>query len=832
MNSTVTDVLDMKNKIGTLATLLTIIFSIINVNSLILHCGANGTYVEGAITRNTLWTLLDSPIIIANNVTVYADVTLTIEPGVEVRFGGEFSLFVSGKLSAVGTVEKPITFTSNKEQKGVGDWGSIVFNGAEKSTLTNCLVSYGKDAIIVENGNVNIQNSSILLSENGVVVVNGTLNIQNFIVGFCTKNGINVTASLANIQNGYVSNSGENGIIIAGDGQTSIVDTTLLGNVNGILLTGESVSNVNITRSIISASTQNGMLIEAESHTNINIFGNVISSNNVGFHISTSTSTYLTNNSISYNKVGVLYTNGSHMAEYNDIYGNDVGMNVEKSDEHPTNVNAEHNYWGDPTGPNHESLNPYGKGDKVGGNGADIDFTPYLTKPISQINTPPTANLLADRIWVQPNSTVMFYATNSRDDDGYVYQHYIDFGDGSNSGWSTLSVFPHSYASTGDYNVSLLAVDDYGAVSSAATATIHVRDTLQPLHVNLELSNMTTFERGNVNITVYVTDGTSPVAEATVTLFSLVGGEFNVSTGQTDETGYFNTAFTAPVIGDAERDYIRIVATASTNGVNYADGSDYEYLEVWRATGIVAPGTLAVQIIPESPQVFSGAQLGLTVRVMEYDMSPVEGAHVALETSNGNLSKTYDITNINGEVALTFTAPIVSEQVNVTIVANATKAGYTSGQSQTVITVNPHTFNIEIITQTVESEKSTLVTVIVRCSENSSLVEGANVMMQTHSGTFVPTMNITGSDGKCTFTYSAPQTTVELIVGIRANVSKDGYASASSEAAILVVPAKAEGWSWMTLLWIIIPVVIVVIVVVLIKLKVIEVWVEEEEEER
>ncbi|MGB9676067.1 MAG: PKD domain-containing protein [Candidatus Bathyarchaeales archaeon] len=822
----------MKNKIRTVATLLTIIFSMLNVNSLILHCGANGTYVEGPITRDTLWTLLDSPIIIANNVTVYAGVTLTIEPGVEVRFGGEFSLFVSGKLSAVGTVEKPITFTSNKEQKGVGDWGSIVFNGAEKSTLTNCFVSYGKDAIIVENGNVEIKNSSILLSENGIVAVNGILNIQNFIVNFCTKNGINITDSVSNIQNGYVSNSGENGIFIAGDGQTSIVDTTLLGNVNGILLTGESISNVNITRSIISASTQNGILIEAESHTNINIFDNIISSNNVGFYISTSTGTYLTNNSISYNKVGALYTNGNHIAEYNDIYGNEVGMSIETSGEYPTNVNAEHNYWGDPTGPNHESLNPFGKGDKVGGNGADIDFIPYLTKPIKQINTPPTANLLTDRIWVQPNSAVMFYATNSHDDDGYVYQHYIDFGDGSNSGWTTLSVFSHNYVSTGNYSVSLLVVDDYGAVSSAATATIYVRDALQPLHVNLELSNTRTFEKGNVNITVYVTNGTSPVADATVTLFPLVGGEFNVSTGQTDETGYFNTTFTAPFIGNAEKDYIRIVATASTNGLNYADGSDYEYLEVWRATGIVEPGTLAVQIIPESPQTFSGAQLGLTVRVMEYDMSPVEGAQVALETSNGNLSKTYDITDINGEVALNFTAPIVSEQVNFTIVANATKAGYNTGQSQTIITVNPHTFNIEIITQTVESEKSTLVTVIVRCGEDSSLVEGANVIMQTYSGTFVPTTNITGSDGECTFTYNAPQTTIELTVGIRANVSKDGYASASSETTILVVPAKAEGWSWMTLLWIIIPVIIAVIVVVLIKLKVIEVSVEEGEEER
>lgn len=822
----------MKNKIGTLATLLAIIFSVINVNFMILHGKAEGTYVEGPITRDTVWTLLDSPIIIANNVTVYPGVTLTIEPGVEVKFGGPFSLTVSGKLSAVGTFDRPVTFTSNREQKGVGDWVSIVFNGAEKSTLKNCLVSYGKDAVVIESGNVDIQDSSILYSENGVTVVNGVLNIQNFNVSFCARNGIGITDGTVNVYGGYVSSSGENGIFVTGNGQVVVTNTVLLGNVNGVLLTGSSVSNVNITGSVISASTQNGLVIEAENHANINIFDNTISSNNIGLRISTQVSTYLTRNSISYNKVGALYTNGNHTAEYNDIYGNEVGMNVEASIEGSVSVDAEHNYWGDPTGPNHESLNPYGKGDKVGGDGISIDFMPYLTKPVGQINVPPTANLILDKIWVQPNTTVMFYAKNSRDDDGHVYQYYVDFGDGSNSSWTALSVFAHQYTSPGDYGVSLLVVDDYGTVSSAATATIYVRDTIQPLYVNLELSNLTTVERGNVDVTVYVTDGTTPVAGATVTLYSLVGGEFNVSTGQTDEAGYFNTTFTAPFIGDAEKSYVRIVATASTNGVNYADGSDYEYLAVWRAIGIVEPGTLAVQIISESTQTFSGGQVRLTVRVMEYDMSPVEGAYVTLEASSGNLSKAYDTTDVNGEVALNLTAPAVSEQINVTISANATKAGYNSGQNQAIITVNPYTFNIEIITQPVESGKSTSVTVIVRRNEDSSLVEGANVEMQVNSGTFVPTASVTGADGACVFTFTAPQTSAELSVGIRANVSKDGYASASSEKTILVVPARAEGWPWMTLLLIIIPVIIVVVVVVLIKLRVIEVSVAEEEEER
>ena len=86
----------------------------------------NATYVEGPITQDTIWTLVDSPFVLSNDVTVYSNATLTIESGVEVRFGGAFSLVVSGKLYANGT-DREITFTSNKEQPAVGDWNSIVF---------------------------------------------------------------------------------------------------------------------------------------------------------------------------------------------------------------------------------------------------------------------------------------------------------------------------------------------------------------------------------------------------------------------------------------------------------------------------------------------------------------------------------------------------------------------------------------------------------------------------------------------------------------------------------------------------------------------------------
>jgi len=813
----------MKKQLKMLAILMPIAFGILNFANLKSFHLASATYVEGPITQDTIWTLVDSPFVIFKDVIVYPNATLTIEPGVEVKFGGVFSLIVSGKLHADGT-NKTIMFTSNKEQPAAGDWNAIVFNGMEKSTLTGCFIAYAKYGVFIQNGDVEIESSTIRVSENGITVVNGKLRIQNCNVSFCYQNGINITNSESIVQNSAITENQGNGICITGNRQVIVQSTTIIANGNGMLLTGNDVSNVNIAQNIISASTQNGICIDADNHANIAIVNNIVSSNARGFYISTPVSTRITNNSISYNKIGILYDEGSHTANYNDIYGNEKGVDVLFD----ATVNAEYNYWDDPSGPYHESLNPNGKGDPVGGDGVNLDFIFFLTKSIGSINAPPTASLLTDKVWVRTDEIVMFFATNSNDTDGRVDRYFFDFGDGSNSGWTTLSIFIHKYSFPWNYSAKLRVMDDNGTVSNVVTATMYVNAALPPLHVNLELSNSTAHEGEQINVTVYVTDGTTAVADATVTLFSLIGGEFTESSGQTDASGRFNTTFTAPEI--AEKANVRIVATASKNGNGYTDGSDYEYLEVLQDMGIIEPGELAVQVTAESNVTISEAQLNVTVYVMEYDMNPVEGASVTVEASSGSFSTTTGLTDSEGKVTFTFTAPQVNEQTSVTVTANATMTGYDEGQSQVVITVNPRTFNIQIIiAPTVESGKPASVTVLVKCSEDATSVDGATVTMQSSYGSFPVAIKTTDSTGTCTFTFNAPQTTTELSVIIIANATKNGYRNGASQTTILVTAPQAEGWPLTTILLIIIPLVIAVVVAILIKLKIIVISSREEE---
>ena len=80
------------------------------------------TTVSGRIEQDTAWTQDSSPFVLIGQVVVVADVTLTIEPGVQVRGTAGSSLVVNGALNAVGTQGQRIIFTSDSGQQ---DWSGI-----------------------------------------------------------------------------------------------------------------------------------------------------------------------------------------------------------------------------------------------------------------------------------------------------------------------------------------------------------------------------------------------------------------------------------------------------------------------------------------------------------------------------------------------------------------------------------------------------------------------------------------------------------------------------------------------------------------------------------
>lgn len=881
----------MKKQLKMFAILLTITFSILTIADKTLFPIANATYVEGPIKQDTVWTLVDSPFVVSKDVIVYPNVTLTIEPEVEVKFGGNFSLIVEGRLVAKGTKDRMITFTSNRDEPEAGDWLAIELKGTHLSSLTYCVIEYGTNGTAVYE-NLDIQNSLVRHnSENGIMIKDGDVEVKN---------------------NEIVNNS-MSGIYIAGGNQVTVQNNNIMSNGDGITLTGNLTLGINIHQNKILSNRQSGILLEASAYDKTNILNNTLSANSYGFYVSSNASTYITSNYISNNTVGIFYDKGSHTVNYTDIYNNQMGMDVASN----ATVNAEHNYWGHESGPYHESLNPAGKGNPVGGDGVNLDFIFFLTAPIDYDNTLPTAILWTDKTLVAPNQTVTFVGTDSYD-DGRVDQYFFDFGDGMNSSWTTLSLFTHNYASNGTYNAKLTVMDDFGNKTDSSVVVINVQN-LAPLEASITLSSNTVICNEQILVTVYVSDGTSDVENATVTLFSVKGGSFTSLSDSTNSTGYFTATFTPQNVTEITN--VRIIARASKSG--YAHGSDYKYLKVLpllrvqvtaepaivkseekatvtiyvtsvfeqpvaealltlssdkgnlsATTGVtdlngratfnftapqttiirnatititatksgyangegqiiiaIRPKVLAVQVTAKPSVTVSEAKVNVTVHV-EYETVPILGANVTVTAENGSFSIPTGLTDASGNVTFVFTAPQVNEQSTIIITVRATNVGYADGEGQLEITVSPRTFNIEIEVSPsiVESEETATVIVHVTCKEDATPVTDATVTVSSTNGAFLVMTNTTNSKGTCTLVFNAPRATAQLTVTINATATKNGYESGQSQTQITVNPTPGGGLPLITILLILIPVIAIVIVAVLIKLKVISIsWGEEEE---
>ena len=74
-----------------------------------------GIKVSGTIQLDTTWTNTSDPYIITDNIVVHENATLTVDPDVEIRFQGFYSIKVEGIIEAIGTESEPIILTSDSK---------------------------------------------------------------------------------------------------------------------------------------------------------------------------------------------------------------------------------------------------------------------------------------------------------------------------------------------------------------------------------------------------------------------------------------------------------------------------------------------------------------------------------------------------------------------------------------------------------------------------------------------------------------------------------------------------------------------------------------------
>ena len=342
------------------------------------------TYVSGIIPNNTTWTLVGSPYIVIGGVLVSSGVTLTIEPGVEVKFDSELSLQIDGKLITIGTESNMITFTSNNDSPEPGDWGYIFFsdistdaiydtsgNYTDGCIMEYCIIEYAGGANVDNNGAVRMYNAHPFINHSiicynsapGICAWNFSENIKIFNCDICNNygdsgngggiyvnNGASDWASLtilnSNIYNNYVDYGNGGGIYLNGNGAfTAIIsecnisnnyaDGYTNGNGGGIYLNdGVSIiiSDCNISNNSSTdpggggGGSGGGVYVNSSPMT---ITNSIISNNSAdyggGIYYSSTWNTTITNNSIVNNSAvlggGIYYISSGNVTN-NNIIGN------------------------------------------------------------------------------------------------------------------------------------------------------------------------------------------------------------------------------------------------------------------------------------------------------------------------------------------------------------------------------------------------------------------------------------------------------------------------------------------------------------------------------
>jgi parallel beta-helix repeat protein len=217
------------------------------------------TYVSGTIGSD-VWTTSGSPYVITGNVTLSAGETLTIQPGVVVKFELQRQLTIDGTLTADGDPGEHIVFTSIKDDTygedtngdGSGsspsrnDWNRIYFTSTiTANLLDNVIVRYGGNGSVIK-ANIYVKTPSLTISKS--TVENGT-------------NGIYVNGVSISITGSIIRNNSLSGIDLLNSPGTTITGNTITGNGDYAidLSSGSLDSTSGISGNTITGNGNNGI---------------------------------------------------------------------------------------------------------------------------------------------------------------------------------------------------------------------------------------------------------------------------------------------------------------------------------------------------------------------------------------------------------------------------------------------------------------------------------------------------------------------------------------------------------------------------------------------
>jgi len=181
----------------------------------------NGLYVNGTVTVDSRFTADPGfPYISTGSPTVNSGKTLTIDPGVVIKCTSSgWALIVNGSVSAVGTVDSPIYFTSLKDDTVGGDtngdgsatspakgnWYGIKLQSGGSGVFEHCVARYGGGGGVANfygtgGASLTLRHCTTTQSSNdGVYISSGTLIANSTIFAFNSGRGVYLSGGTASL---------------------------------------------------------------------------------------------------------------------------------------------------------------------------------------------------------------------------------------------------------------------------------------------------------------------------------------------------------------------------------------------------------------------------------------------------------------------------------------------------------------------------------------------------------------------------------------------------------------------------------------------------------
>lgn len=268
----------------------------------------------GNIFTNETWNLAGSPYIIKANTVLFSGKTLTIEPGVTVKFDNGVDLNIQGTLIAQGTENDSIIFTSNNPNPMKSSWKEILIDFNAKFIFEYVSFNYSTNGVkvghtssesYIKHSNFRHNHYAISSSggsSSGVLIENTNIynsymgigsQMDNFILKKCSFINNQIGASLDNsqIDSCLFENNSEIGLtgskltinqstftgnklgvdLIFSDNRSTFIDNQITQNTTGLRISGSKPDFINRNNSFCNNSSLN---VENRSANNVDLSNN------------------------------------------------------------------------------------------------------------------------------------------------------------------------------------------------------------------------------------------------------------------------------------------------------------------------------------------------------------------------------------------------------------------------------------------------------------------------------------------------------------------------------------------------------------------------------